>query len=91
MGTLLTIAATCRMLGVSRATFGRWRRQGLAPPVVRIGMLSQPQLRVRLEDLERWIEARTEGAELPASDPTEAPNVAPPPRRITAREAFGPV
>lgn len=39
--------------GVSRDTFYRWRQLGVAPPAIR---LPNGELRVRRQDLARWLD-----------------------------------
>lgn len=49
----LTIAQVCEELGVSRSTFYDWRAKGRAP---RCAKLPNGELRVRRDELERWLE-----------------------------------
>ena len=53
----LTVAEVCEELGVSRSTFYDWRAAHRAPRCIK---LPNGGLRVRREDLERWLESRAE-------------------------------
>lgn len=50
----LTLAELCAELQISRSTFYDWRAKGRAPRCLR---LPNGDLRIRREDLERWLES----------------------------------
>ncbi|WP_166353618.1 helix-turn-helix domain-containing protein [Phytoactinopolyspora limicola] len=53
----LTVADICEELGISRSTFYEWRAKKTAPPCFK---LPNGEIRIRRDDLERWLEGRTE-------------------------------
>lgn len=55
----LTIADVCNDLGISRRTFYEWRAKKRAPRCIK---LPNGELRVRLRDLQDWLEAHYEEA-----------------------------
>jgi excisionase family DNA binding protein len=50
----LTIEEVLAVLRVSRTTFGRWRRQGSGPTIIR---LPGGSVRIRRSALDRWLRA----------------------------------
>lgn len=48
----LTVAAVCAELGISRSTFYDWRAARKAPRCIK---LPNGSIRVRREELERWL------------------------------------
>jgi excisionase family DNA binding protein len=50
--THLTVTEVCDELGVARSTFYDWRAKGRAPKCLK---LPNGDLRVRREELERWL------------------------------------
>ena len=48
----LTVAAVCTELGISRSTFYDWRTARKAPRCIK---LPNGSIRVRREELERWL------------------------------------
>lgn len=62
MGTTrqhLTIADLCTELSVSRSTFYEWRAKGRAPRCMK---LPNGEIRIRRNDLERWLDTCEEAA-----------------------------
>ncbi|MEU0462492.1 MULTISPECIES: helix-turn-helix transcriptional regulator [Amycolatopsis] len=55
----LTIAAFCEELEISRRTFYEWRAKNRAPRCIK---LPNGELRIRLRDLNDWLESRYEEA-----------------------------
>ncbi|HZI97622.1 MAG TPA: helix-turn-helix domain-containing protein [Actinomycetales bacterium] len=55
----LSIAQICEELGVSRSTFYDWRAKGKAPRCIK---LPNGEIRVRREELDRWLSACEEVA-----------------------------
>lgn len=59
MDQMLTIPEVCRVLGIGKSTFYRWKAIGHGPPTVPIGppaVLNNKRLvRVRLADLQEWL------------------------------------
>lgn len=53
----LTVDDLCAELGISRSTFYDWRAARKAPCCIK---LPNGALRIRRDDLERWLESRTE-------------------------------
>ena len=53
----LTVAETCEELGVARSTFYEWRAKGRAPRCIK---LPNGDLRIRREELDRWLSEREE-------------------------------
>lgn len=55
----LTIADVCNELGIARSTFDDWRTKGRAPRCIK---LPNGQLRVRIDEYERWLDTCEEAA-----------------------------
>ena len=55
----LSIAEICDELGVSRSTFYDWRAKGKAPRCIK---LPNGEIRVRREELDRWLSSCEEVA-----------------------------
>jgi predicted DNA-binding transcriptional regulator AlpA len=55
----LTIADLCSELGIARSTFDDWRAKGRAPRCIK---LPNGQIRVRLDEYERWLDTCEEAA-----------------------------
>ena len=56
---LLTVADFCQVVGISRSTWHKLKRQGATPPVVTIGGIH----RIRQEAVEAWLaENETRGS-----------------------------
>lgn len=53
----LTMAEVCARLNVSRSTFYFWRQTGKAPRCI---VLPNKEIRVRVTDLDAWLETCTE-------------------------------
>lgn len=49
----LTVADVCQELGVARSTFYDWRAAKKAPPCLK---LPNGDLRIRRDDLDRWLQ-----------------------------------
>ena len=47
------VSKACKIMGLSRDTFYRWRQLGVAPPAIR---LPNGELRVRRDDFLRWLD-----------------------------------
>jgi len=58
----LTISAYCDLIGISRSTWHKQKRQGQTPPVVSIGGIQ----RIRLETAESFL-AEKEGKQMSVS------------------------
>lgn len=56
---MLTVPEVCTELQISRSTFYDWRQKGRAPRCI---TLPNGSLRVRLADLENWLNAREDAA-----------------------------
>ena len=56
---MLTLAEICAELRVSRSTFYDWRAKGHAPKCLK---LPNGELRIRREELDRWLESREDHA-----------------------------
>jgi len=57
--TLLKIQEVCDYLSTPRSSWDKWRALGRTPPLIR---LPNRQLRVHVDDLERWLLDRRESA-----------------------------
>jgi excisionase family DNA binding protein len=55
----LTITQLCEELEVSRSTFYEWRTKGVAPKCIK---LPNGEIRVRRDELERWLTSLEEAA-----------------------------
>ena len=55
----LTLREVCEELKISRSTFYDWRAKGRAPRCIK---LPNGELRVRRNELDRWIAAREEAS-----------------------------
>lgn len=55
----LTIAELCEELGIARSTWNDWRAKGRAPRCIK---LPNGQLRIRRNDLDRWLDTCIEEA-----------------------------
>lgn len=55
----LTITAFCEELDVARSTFYDWRAKGSAPRCIK---LPNGEIRIRRQDLERWLDTCEEAA-----------------------------
>ena len=60
---LLTEREVCSMLHVSRVALLTWRRRGLFPSPLKVGL--GRAIRWRPEDVERWITTRPRGSGAP--------------------------
>jgi predicted DNA-binding transcriptional regulator AlpA len=58
-GTLLSVADICDELQIALSTFYDWRSKGTGPRCIK---LPNGQIRVRLTDLDTWLNAREEAA-----------------------------
>ncbi|MEU7749617.1 helix-turn-helix domain-containing protein [Nonomuraea sp. NPDC049158] len=56
---MLTVPEVCAELQISRSTFYDWRQKGRAPRCV---TLPNGSLRIRLADLDNWLNAREDAA-----------------------------
>lgn len=56
-GQMLTVDEFCQNLQIAPRTFYEWRAKGTAPRCIKI---PNGQLRIRLSDYERWLDARQE-------------------------------
>ena len=54
---LITLAVLAAMLKVPRQTVYAWRSRGEGPPGIKLGK----HVRYRKRDVEKWLDARTEG------------------------------
>lgn len=61
---LLTTNEVARLLRVSRVTLWEWRRKGLVPPPIRVGL---NRLRWRAEDVRKYLNQSTGLPETPQS------------------------
>ena len=55
----LTITQLCEELEISRSTFYEWRTKGVAPRCIK---LPNGEIRVRRDELERWLTSLEEAA-----------------------------
>lgn len=55
----LTIPEVCAELGISRSTFYEWRTKGVAPKCIK---LPNGEIRIRRDELERWLDSLEEAA-----------------------------
>jgi predicted DNA-binding transcriptional regulator AlpA len=55
----LTIVQVCQELGVAPSTFYDWRAKGTGPKCI---TLPNNEIRVRRDELERWLESLEEAA-----------------------------
>lgn len=53
----MTVSDICDELSIPRSTFYEWRTKKIAPPCIK---LPNGEIRIRRDDLERWLEARQE-------------------------------
>jgi excisionase family DNA binding protein len=58
-GDKLTLAQVCTELGISRSTFYDWRAKRKAPRCI---TLPNGSLRIRREELDRWLNAHEDAA-----------------------------
>lgn len=58
-GKLLTLGEVCQELQVSLSTFYDWRAKGTGPRCIK---LPNGQVRVRLADLDMWLNTREDAA-----------------------------
>ncbi|MEV4222399.1 helix-turn-helix domain-containing protein [Nonomuraea fuscirosea] len=56
---MLTVPEVCAELQISRSTFYDWRQKGRAPRCV---TLPNGSLRIRLADLDNWLNSREDAA-----------------------------
>ena len=58
-GDKLTLVQVCTELGISRSTFYDWRAKRKAPRCI---TLPNGSLRIRREELDRWLDSREDAA-----------------------------